>query len=118
VADGKPFNLILMDMQMPVLDGYGATRKLRAAGYSAPIVALTANATVEDRKQCFAAGCDYYVTKPINREELLGVAANCLETPEGQRLGRDQEASGSRQPEPSPGLASPTDPSPSVPTND
>ena len=71
---GTPYDLILMDMQMPELDGYAAAARLRAAGYRGPIVALTAHAMEDERARCLGAGCDGFATKPILRRTLIEVA--------------------------------------------
>ncbi|WP_425617219.1 response regulator [Anatilimnocola sp. NA78] len=77
-ANGEPFDLVLMDMIMPGMDGVEATRRLREEGLRLPIIALTANAMSGVRNQCLAAGCDDFATKPIDRSTLLTVIRKWL----------------------------------------
>jgi len=75
---GEPFDLIVMDMQMPELDGYGATSRLRTKGCTIPIIALTAHAMADDRARCIRAGCTDYIAKPVDRTQLLEMVAKYL----------------------------------------
>lgn len=77
------FDLILMDVQMPVLDGYEATRIIRGLeeekGMHTPIIALTAYAMKSDKDQCIEAGMDDYISKPFKRQQFIDVIKNALE---------------------------------------
>ncbi|MHB1156614.1 MAG: PAS domain S-box protein [Phycisphaerales bacterium] len=75
---GDPYAVTLMDIQMPVMDGLEAVRRLREAGYVGPVVALTAYTTIADREKCLAVGCDDYIAKPIDRSQLEQVIARWL----------------------------------------
>jgi signal transduction histidine kinase/ActR/RegA family two-component response regulator len=78
-AEGKPFDVILMDIQMPEMDGYAATSKLRQKNYHGIIIALTAHAMDTDRQKCIAAGCDNYASKPVDRATLIKMLAQYFE---------------------------------------
>ena len=78
MASSQSFDLVLMDMQMPHMNGLEATRALKQQGYKAPIVALTANAMKGDDQECMDGGCDDYLTKPIDRRELQRILAKYL----------------------------------------
>lgn len=72
------FDLVLMDMSMPRVSGYDAVPRLRASGYRTPIVAVTAHSLAGDREKCLAAGCDEYVTKPVDPKKLVEVCERML----------------------------------------
>ncbi len=76
--DGFSFDCIVTDIQMPVMDGFETTRRLRASGFRRPILALTASAMVQERDACINAGCDAHLAKPINRAKLVHTIAQLI----------------------------------------
>jgi CheY-like chemotaxis protein len=79
----RPFDAVIIDMQMPVVDGYDAVRQLRARGFTKPIVAVTAYAMSEDREECLAIGCDDFISKPIEWERFLAKLNGLMTGEEG-----------------------------------
>ena len=78
MAQAGGFDLILMDLKMPVMDGLEATRKIKAVFPNLPIIALTANAFDNDREHAFEAGCDDFLSKPVSSEKCLEVIAKFI----------------------------------------
>ena len=85
-AQSEPFDLIILDVQMPRLDGFQAVQELRKSGWKGPILALTANAMRGDREACLKAGFDEYLAKPIRRYELLSTVQRLLPPNPHRRL--------------------------------
>ncbi|MFO0910509.1 MAG: response regulator [Isosphaeraceae bacterium] len=77
-AAGAPFELVLLDMEMPLVNGYETVRRLRDEGFSTPVVAVTAHASSEDRQDCIRCGCNDLVSKPIDWKLLLSRLADLL----------------------------------------
>ena len=80
IEGNQSFDLVLMDMQMPVMDGLTAAKIIRSKGMQLPIVALTAHAMQEERDHCVAAGFTDFLTKPILRNSLLSAISKILDT--------------------------------------
>ena len=82
VSTGQKIDLILMDMKMPVLDGFDTTREIKKINSSIPVIAHTAFAMPDEREKCISSGCDGYICKPIDIDELLELINNILKSRE------------------------------------
>ena len=74
----EPFDAVLMDVQMPVMDGYAAMSMIREEGYTIPIVALTAHAMKEEEERALSSGFSHFLTKPVDIDQLFGLVAQLL----------------------------------------
>ena len=83
---GENFDIVITDIQMPVLNGLGFAKALRATGWDKPIIALTAFASEHDADKCFASGCSHYITKPIDVATFSARVASCLSKPADQSV--------------------------------
>ena len=80
IESGRSADIILMDMQMPVMNGYDATEQLRSAKCDVPILALTANAMQGDSDKCIRSGCDCHIPKPLDQGYLINVIKKYLKS--------------------------------------
>ncbi len=85
MTEKQNYDLILMDMQMPIMNGYDATVEMRKTGFVTPIIALTANAMREDKSKCIDIGCDEYISKPLNKTKLYEVLSRHLPATHSKR---------------------------------
>ena len=90
LARNNEFDIVLMDIQMPEIDGYEVTRKLRAENFSKPIIALTAHAMLEERVKTKAAGCDAHITKPLNFRQLVSTVHFINQSAQKSTLSKSQ----------------------------
>ncbi len=80
IQQERTFDVIIMDVRMPLLDGYEATRRIRSNGFQGPIIALTAHATPGEEERCRQSGCSDFHLKPIDRKTLIGAVAKAVAT--------------------------------------
>jgi len=90
IMSKEKFDMVFMDMQMPIMDGYTATRKLRKKGIETPIIALTAHTLRGDEEKALIAGCDGYLGKPVKRKDLLDAVRKFLDLKKNEEIGNEE----------------------------
>lgn len=91
LASEGPFDLVMLDIDMPGMSGLDAALKMRQAGYKGPLVAVTAMTRKEDRQRCFEAGCTHYVPKPLSRDRLMNLVRSATREPLVSALSQDKD---------------------------